>query len=123
MCQFYLISLSYYSPGSQLDSTLVAFNEPHPSSVDVERLSTNSLTPQVSLAGPSGILNTRSDYYTIPTVNELDSMATGNLFDPIEVDDFTVGRHGYGVIVFLGSTNVCGLNLDKLGKSVDMTTS
>jgi len=117
LCQFYLISLSDYSPDSHLDSTLVGFNEPHPSSADVKRLSSNSLTPPVC---SSGIINTRPDYYTIPTVDELDSMATGN---SIEVDNFTVGRHGYGVIVFPGSTNVCGLNLDKLGKSMDMTTS
>jgi len=104
------------SPASQLDNTMLAFSESHPS--DVEQPSTSSPTPPITQsAGPSGVLNTRSDYYTIPPVDELDSMATDS--DPVEVDNFTVGRHGYGVIVFPGKTDVRDLNLNELGECVD----
>ena len=72
-----------------------------------------SPTPVV---GPSGVVNTRSDYYTIPPVDELDSMATPNTCDPVMVENFTVGRHDYGIIFFPGETNVRDLNLDELGK-------
>ena len=61
-------------------------------------------------------MNTRSDYYTIPPLDELDSMATGDSSDPIMVENFTVGRHDYGTIFFPGETNVRNLNLDELGQ-------
>ena len=33
------------------------------------------------------------------------------------VDDFVVGREGYGKVKFYGRTNVAGLNLDEIGKN------
>ena len=32
------------------------------------------------------------------------------------VDDFVVGREGYGKVKFYGRTNVAGLNLDEIGE-------
>jgi len=32
------------------------------------------------------------------------------------VDDFVVGREGYGQVKFYGRTNVAGLNLDEIGE-------
>ena len=37
------------------------------------------------------------------------------------VDDFVVGREGYGEAKFLGRTNVAGLNLDEIGKFTEMS--
>jgi len=81
------------------------------------------LTSHTHPAGSSGVINTRSDYYTIPSVDELDAIATaGNSSDSVEIENFTIGRHGYGVIVFPGKTDVCGLNLDELGKGIHYFT-
>jgi len=96
---------------------MLAFSEPHPpfSSAEQEQPSSSSSTPVV---GPSGVINTRSDYYTVPPLDELDSMATADSSDPVLVENFTVGRHGYGVIFFSGKTDVRDLNLDELGKKL-----
>ena len=32
------------------------------------------------------------------------------------MDDFIVGREGYGQVKFYGRTNVAGLNLDEIGE-------
>ena len=32
------------------------------------------------------------------------------------MDDFVVGREGYGQVKFYGRTNVAGLNLDEIGE-------
>ena len=37
--------------------------------------------------------------------------SNGDIF----VDDFVVGREGYGKVKFYGRTNVAGLNLDEIG--------
>ena len=100
---------------------MLTFNEPLPSSADMEKLTSILPASHTPPVGPSGVLTTRSDYYTIPSVDELDTMATtGSL---VEVENFSVGRHGYGVIVFPGKTDVHGLNLDELGKSVKHITT
>ena len=106
---------SFSSPTPpQLDNTMLAFSKPHPLAFSTEQdQPSSSPTP---IAGPSGVVNTRPDYYTIPPVDELDSMATPNSCDPIMVENFTVGRHDYGVIFFPGETDVRNLNLDELGK-------
>lgn len=94
---------------------MLAFGEPHPpaSSTGEEQPSSSSPTP---IMGPSGVVNTRPDYYTVPALDELNSMATAGCSDPVLVENFTVGRHGYGVIFFSGKTNIRDLNLDELGK-------
>ena len=95
---------------------MLFFSKPHPpgSFAEQEQPSSSSPTPVV---GPSGVVNTRADYYTVPPLDELDSMATPNSCDPIMVENFTVGRHDYGLIFFPGETNVRDLNLDELGKN------
>lgn len=94
---------------------MLAFSKPHPPASSTEHEQPSSSSP-IPVAGPSGVINTRSDYYTVPPVDELDSMATPGSTDPILVENFTVGRHSYGVIFFSGKTNVRDLNLDELGK-------
>lgn len=56
----------------------------------------------------------RSEYYTIPSLSELNQMVDSN--GEVFVDDFVVGREGYGHVKFYGRTNVAGLNLDEIGK-------
>ena len=55
-----------------------------------------------------------ADYYTIPPLDELDSMSTD---DSCLVQNFTIGRKGYGEIHFPGRTDVFGMNLAEIGKS------
>ena len=54
----------------------------------------------------------RPEYFTRPSFSELDAKVNG---ESCIVKDFTVGREGYGEVVFLGNTNVYGLDLDKIG--------
>ncbi|KAK2556110.1 Nuclear pore complex protein Nup98-Nup96 [Acropora cervicornis] len=61
---------------------------------------------------PCGIVLKRSEYYTIPPLNELNQMVDSN--GDVFVDDFIVGRTGYGCVKFHGKTNVAGLNLDEI---------
>jgi len=58
----------------------------------------------------------RSEYYTIPPLAELNQKIDGN--GDVFVDDFVVGREGYGQVKFYGRTNVAGLNLDEIGECV-----
>ncbi|XP_048773367.2 nuclear pore complex protein Nup98-Nup96-like isoform X2 [Ostrea edulis] len=60
----------------------------------------------------AGIVLTRPGYYTIPSVEEVCEQVdeNGDCF----VDDFTVGREGYGNIFFHGPINVANLNLDDI---------
>lgn len=59
----------------------------------------------------------RSEYYTVPAMNELNQMTDSN--GDVFVDDFVVGRRGYGRVKFYGRTNVAGLNLDEIGKGFE----
>uniref|UniRef100_A0A7N6B4P1 Nuclear pore complex protein Nup98-Nup96 n=1 Tax=Anabas testudineus TaxID=64144 RepID=A0A7N6B4P1_ANATE len=60
----------------------------------------------------SGILLTRVGYYTIPSMEDLAEMVDEN--GECVVENFTVGRKGYGSIFFPGEVNVSGLNLDEI---------
>ena len=60
---------------------------------------------------PAGIKLKRAGYYTIPSMSELATMVdleTGNLM----VENFTIGRAGYGNIFFPGLTNIKNMNFD-----------
>ncbi|XP_022797911.1 nuclear pore complex protein Nup98-Nup96-like [Stylophora pistillata] len=59
-----------------------------------------------------GVVLDRSEYYAIPPVQELNQQMDSN--GDIFVDDFVVGREGYGKVKFYGRTNVAGLNLDEI---------
>lgn len=61
---------------------------------------------------PSGITLTRVGYYTIPSLDDLASLLTDE--GKCIVDNFTVGREGYGNVYFPDSFDVGGLNLDEI---------
>uniref|UniRef100_UPI0037E718FF nuclear pore complex protein Nup98-Nup96 isoform X2 n=1 Tax=Semicossyphus pulcher TaxID=241346 RepID=UPI0037E718FF len=61
---------------------------------------------------PAGIVLNRVGYYTIPSMEDLAEMVDEN--GECMVENFTVGRKGYGSIFFPGEVNVTGLNLDEI---------
>ena len=61
---------------------------------------------------PAGIVLTRPEYYTLPSMEELAEIVNEN--GDCFVDGFTIGREGYGSIHFPGVVNVAGLNLDEI---------
>ncbi|KAM3600735.1 uncharacterized protein V6R79_001514 [Siganus canaliculatus] len=61
---------------------------------------------------PAGIVLNRVGYYTIPSMEELADTVDDN--GECVVENFTVGRKGYGSIFFPGEVNVTGLNLDEI---------
>ncbi|CAH2226048.1 nuclear pore complex Nup98-Nup96 isoform X1 [Pelobates cultripes] len=61
---------------------------------------------------PAGIVLTRHDYYTIPSMEELAKLTDDN--GECSVDGFTIGRRGYGSIYFDGIVNLTNLNLDEI---------
>ncbi|XP_068187416.1 nuclear pore complex protein Nup98-Nup96 [Antennarius striatus] len=61
---------------------------------------------------PAGIVLNRVGYYTIPSMEHLANMVDDN--GECVVENFTVGRKGYGSIFFPGEVNVTGLNLDEI---------
>lgn len=63
---------------------------------------------------PCGIVCTRSDYFTIPALDELEDYLESDGDCPVE--NFSIGREGYGSIFFPGVTNVANLDIDSIGK-------
>ncbi|XP_061658475.1 nuclear pore complex protein Nup98-Nup96 isoform X2 [Syngnathoides biaculeatus] len=61
---------------------------------------------------PAGIVLRRVGYYTIPSMDELADMVDDG--GECVVENFTVGRKGYGSIFFPGTVNVTGLDLDQI---------
>ncbi|XP_056140469.1 nuclear pore complex protein Nup98-Nup96 [Lampris incognitus] len=61
---------------------------------------------------PAGIVLRRSGYYTIPSMEELAEMVDEN--GVCVVENFTVGRKGYGSVFFPGEVNLTRLNLDEI---------
>ncbi|XP_070838851.1 nuclear pore complex protein Nup98-Nup96 isoform X2 [Chaetodon trifascialis] len=61
---------------------------------------------------PAGIVLNRVGYYTIPSMEDLADMVDDN--GECVVENFSVGRKGYGSIFFPGEVNVTGLNLDEI---------
>uniref|UniRef100_A0A1E1XGD9 Nuclear pore complex protein Nup98-Nup96 n=1 Tax=Amblyomma aureolatum TaxID=187763 RepID=A0A1E1XGD9_9ACAR len=61
---------------------------------------------------PAGIVLTRPEYFTIPSMDELASMVgpDGHCI----VENFAVAREGYGNVCFPGRIDVAGLNLDEI---------
>ncbi|XP_076068248.1 nuclear pore complex protein Nup98-96 [Oratosquilla oratoria] len=60
----------------------------------------------------SGVKLTRRGYYTIPPLDKLGEMTDSN--GQCWVDNFAIGRKGYGNVCFPGPTDVAGLDLDSL---------
>ncbi|XP_042355035.1 nuclear pore complex protein Nup98-Nup96 [Plectropomus leopardus] len=61
---------------------------------------------------PAGVVLSRVGYYTIPSMDELADMLDES--GECVVENFTIGRKGYGSIFFPGEVNVTGLNLDDI---------
>ncbi|XP_061106548.1 nuclear pore complex protein Nup98-Nup96 isoform X2 [Conger conger] len=61
---------------------------------------------------PAGIVLCRVGYYTIPPLEELGRMLNDS--GDCVLENFTVGRKGYGSIFFPGEVNLTGLNLDEI---------
>ncbi|KAM9728244.1 nuclear pore complex protein Nup98-Nup96-like, partial [Menidia menidia] len=61
---------------------------------------------------PAGLVLTRLGYYTIPSLEDLAELVDEN--GECVVDNFTVGRRGYGSVFFPGEVNLTGLNLDQV---------
>uniref|UniRef100_A0A3P9KS24 Nuclear pore complex protein Nup98-Nup96 n=1 Tax=Oryzias latipes TaxID=8090 RepID=A0A3P9KS24_ORYLA len=61
---------------------------------------------------PAGIVLNRVGYYTIPPLEDLADMVDEN--GECIVENFTVGRKGYGSIFFPGEVNLTNLNLDEV---------
>ncbi|XP_067943917.1 nuclear pore complex protein Nup98-Nup96-like isoform X3 [Watersipora subatra] len=61
---------------------------------------------------PCGVVCTRADYYTIPSLKELGNYldANGDCF----VENLSIGREGYGSVFFPGTTNVANLDIDSI---------
>lgn len=70
---------------------------------------------------PTGVVLRRPDYYTLPSLNELVELMDEN--GECWVENFVVGREGYGNVIFPGKTNVSGLNLDEIGEFLSYTKS
>lgn len=56
---------------------------------------------------------TRPDYFTVPSLNDLDEMVDDE--GQCIVKNFTVGRHKYGNVTFYDAFDVAGLDLDSIG--------
>lgn len=61
---------------------------------------------------PTGIICRRAGYYTIPSLDELTSYMSDD--GSCVVDNFTVGRDGYGNVFFEDKFDVADLNLDEI---------
>lgn len=68
--------------------------------------------PVAETPHPANIVLTRPGYYTLPSLDELADLVdeNGNCF----INDFTIGREGYGSVFFPGTTNIAGINFDEI---------
>ncbi|XP_045481341.1 nuclear pore complex protein Nup98-Nup96 isoform X2 [Harmonia axyridis] len=62
--------------------------------------------------GPCGIILTRSEYYTLPSIEDLDNMVSED--GKCMIRGFTIGRRGYGNVYFPDEINVMNMNLDEI---------
>ncbi|XP_078078802.1 nuclear pore complex protein Nup98-Nup96 isoform X2 [Mustelus asterias] len=89
--------------GSSEDPCFIngSLNEERESEID------ESLPPH-----PAGIVLTRVGYYTIPSMDELAQQLSEN--GECIVENFTIGRKGYGSVYFPGIVNLTNMNLDDI---------
>lgn len=64
------------------------------------------------LSHPAGIILTKAGYYTIPSMEDLAKITSDS--GECTVENFTIGRKGYGSIYFEGKVNLTKLNLDEI---------
>ncbi|XP_051881963.1 nuclear pore complex protein Nup98-Nup96 isoform X2 [Pristis pectinata] len=62
---------------------------------------------------PAGIILTKVGYYTIPSMEELAQQLTNENGECI-VENFTIGRKGYGSVYFPGVVNLTNMDLDEI---------
>ncbi|KAG8230236.1 hypothetical protein J437_LFUL010864 [Ladona fulva] len=100
---------------SEVSLTLELGNSPDKGIEDLRREDDDELEPH-----PTGIVLRRTGYYTIPSLDELATMVEevegddGEKKVSVIVENFTVGREGYGNVFFPESFDVGGLNLDEI---------
>ena len=68
------------------------------------------------MAHPAGVQLARPGYYTLPPMEELGTMVDENGLCVVE--NFVVGREGYGNVLWPGNTDVAYANLDNIGESL-----
>lgn len=61
---------------------------------------------------PAGIVLSRAGYYTIPSMDELGKLLNEN--GECIVQNFSIGRKGYGSVFFPGEVNLTNMNLDEI---------
>ena len=83
-------------------------------SCELDDRSITELQPNEATSNKANIKLNRYGYYTIPTLESLDSFVKSST---CIVPNFTVGRNGYGNVYFPDSFDVYGLNLDEIGKA------
>ncbi|XP_078258062.1 LOW QUALITY PROTEIN: nuclear pore complex protein Nup98-Nup96 [Rhinoraja longicauda] len=62
---------------------------------------------------PAGIVLTKVGYYTIPSMDELAQQLTNESGECV-VENFTIGRKGYGSVYFPGVVNLTNMDLDEI---------
>jgi len=65
---------------------------------------------------PANLVCTRSDYYTIPDLDELAAVAGSGGETCMVNHGFTIGRLGYGSVFWPGVMDVTNLDIDALGE-------
>uniref|UniRef100_A0A4W6F9F7 Nuclear pore complex protein Nup98-Nup96 n=1 Tax=Lates calcarifer TaxID=8187 RepID=A0A4W6F9F7_LATCA len=112
--QFYVNPIAKPIPQGRaqtsLQDTISDLNMHKPSRNGLEVSSSDG--SQFSVLCLSGIVLNRVGYYTIPSMEDLAETVDEN--GECVVENFTVGRKGYGSIFFPGEVNVTGLNLDEI---------
>jgi len=73
------------------------------------------LSPSSSSSAPlkCGVILTKAEYYTIPSLDQLDNYYDSESNTCI-VPNFTVGREGYGSVYWKGPVDIQGLNLNEI---------
>uniref|UniRef100_A0A667YSL4 Nuclear pore complex protein Nup98-Nup96 n=1 Tax=Myripristis murdjan TaxID=586833 RepID=A0A667YSL4_9TELE len=106
--QFYVNPIAKPIPQSRgpagLQDTLIDFN--------IHKPARNGLEVNLQPGATPGIVLSRVGYYTIPSMEELAEMVDES--GECVVENFTVGRKGYGSVFFPGEVKVTGLNLDEI---------
>lgn len=62
---------------------------------------------------PTGIILKRVDYYTIPSLDELQALVAED--GSCTVENFCIGRYDYGNLYFEETMDVAGLDIDAIG--------
>ncbi|XP_052829628.1 nuclear pore complex protein Nup98-Nup96 isoform X1 [Octopus bimaculoides] len=107
------------SDGTQI-SSCTELNEKENESVDSNQNSTqdnfNNNETEYEYSNvpphPANIVLMRPGYYTVPSWQELTDITDEN--GDCIVEDFTIGREGYGSVFFPGPTNIAGMNFDEI---------